>query len=314
MPKVSVIVPVFKAERYIGRCAESLFGQTLEDMEFVFVDDCTPDDSLGVLQRVLDAYPARKAQVKIMHHERNAGSAAARITGLKNVTGDFVGWCDSDDFVESDMYASLYEKSMKEGLDMVFCDYFRTFGEENNVRHQHIEGSIISSMMMEHVSWSLCTRIAKRLLYDNVIYPVGDMGEDMVLTFQTTYLSKGRIGFLERPLYHYVTYESSICNVQGYDKIIERWRQSKANVDIVLRFIRDNVIFSDNSPEVINLKYHVRMHLMRLIDNRDVYELWKNTYPEINRRIIFTKKISWRRKVNFITVYLKIYKFLNRSM
>ena len=163
------------------------------------------------------------------------------------------------------------------------------------------------------MSWSLCPKITRRTLYDGIEYPAGDMGEDMVLTAQTTFKA-GKIGFVDRPLYYYVTYETSICNVQGKENILGRFRQSKANVDIILGFIRENSIFPENSSEVINLKYHVRMHLMRLIHEKEVYRLWRSTYPEIDWKILFAKKISRRRKLNFLAVYFRVYTLLNRSM
>lgn len=314
MPKVSVIIPVYKSEPYIRKCAESLFGQTLGDMEFVFVDDASPDRSIEVLEDVLDAFPDRRSQVKVIRHEKNSGSAAARITGLKNVTGDFVGWCDSDDYVDPEMYRLLLEKAESDGCDVVICNYYRTFGDQvTGVKKQSLSENVLSAMMMERMSWSLCPKITLRSLYDGVVYPAGDMGEDMVLTAQTTYKAK-KIGFVDRPLYYYVTYETSICNVQGKDKILGRYRQSKANVDIILGLIRENSIFPENSSEVINLKYHVRMHLMRLIHEKEVYRLWRSTYPEIDWKILFAKKISRRRKLNFLAVYFRVYTLLNRSM
>ena len=313
MPKVSVIIPVYKSEPYIRKCAESLFGQTLADMEFVFVDDASPDRSIEVLEDVLDAFPDRRSQVKVIRHGKNSGLAAARITGLKNVTGDFVGCCDSDDYVDPQMYSLLLEKAESDGCDVVICNYYRTFEDQVSVKRQQFTQDALPAMMMERMSWSLCPKITLRSLYDGVAYPAGDMGEDMVLTAQTTYKAK-KIGFVDRPLYYYVTYETSICNVQGKENILGRFRQSKANVDIILGFIRENSIFPENSSEVINLKYHVRMHLMRLIHEKEVYRLWRSTYPEIDWKILFAKKISRRRKLNFLAVYFRVYTLLNRSM
>lgn len=80
-PAVSVIIAVYKAEKYIERCARSLFEQTLEDMEFVFIDDATPDNSMKILHRVIDEYPNRKPQVKIITHESNMGTFATKRDG-----------------------------------------------------------------------------------------------------------------------------------------------------------------------------------------------------------------------------------------
>ena len=84
--KVSVCIPVYGVEKYIERCARSLFEQTMkDDIEFIFVDDCTPDKSIEILQKVLEEYPERKNQVKIIRHETNKGLTGARNTALKHV-------------------------------------------------------------------------------------------------------------------------------------------------------------------------------------------------------------------------------------
>lgn len=89
-PKVSVVVPVYNVEPWIERCARSLFGQTLDDMEFIFVDDCTPDNSVAVIERVLEDYPIRKCQTHIIH-QSNQGPLMARTCGQLLATGELVG-------------------------------------------------------------------------------------------------------------------------------------------------------------------------------------------------------------------------------
>lgn len=83
MPKVSVIIPVYGVEKYIERCARSLFEQTLDDIEFIFVNDCTLDNSINVLETTLEEYPKRKSQVQIINFEQNQGAAKAREIGMK---------------------------------------------------------------------------------------------------------------------------------------------------------------------------------------------------------------------------------------
>ena len=89
MPKVSVIIPVYGVEKYIERCARSLFEQTLDDIEYLFIDDCTPDRSIEVLKSILEEYPNRKEQVIIHRMEQNSGQAAVRKWGSRFVSS---GW------------------------------------------------------------------------------------------------------------------------------------------------------------------------------------------------------------------------------
>jgi glycosyltransferase involved in cell wall biosynthesis len=99
IPDISIVVPVYKIESHIGRCAKSLFEQEADNVEYIFVNDCTPDRSMEVLREVMELYPHRIPQVKIIDHESNRGVSAARNTGLEAVEGELVCFVDGDDFV-----------------------------------------------------------------------------------------------------------------------------------------------------------------------------------------------------------------------
>ena len=111
--KVSVLVPVYGVERYIGQCAESLMEQTYKDVEYIFVNDCTRDDSIGRLNQVLERYPERRIQVRIINHEKNMGLGMARQSGLNAATGDAVVNVDSDDYVAREMIEKLVALATK---------------------------------------------------------------------------------------------------------------------------------------------------------------------------------------------------------
>lgn len=117
--RISVIVPIYNVKLYIERCVRSLMEQTLENIEFIFVNDCTPDDSMDILHYVLEEYPKRREQIKIIEHETNRGISAVRNTGLKNATGQYIIYCDSDDWVEKNMYEKLLVKALETSADIV---------------------------------------------------------------------------------------------------------------------------------------------------------------------------------------------------
>ena len=111
-PKVSVIVPIYGVEAYIERCAVSLFEQTLDDIEYIFVNDCTPDESMKILSHVLSRYPHRTDQVVIINQPKNMGAAKAREVGIKAAKGEYIIHCDSDDWVDKDMYFLMYQEAV----------------------------------------------------------------------------------------------------------------------------------------------------------------------------------------------------------
>ena len=124
--KVSICIPVYGVEKYIEKCARSLFEQTMRDgLEFVFVNDCTPDKSIEILEQVLSEYPHRKAQTKIINLPDNGGVGRARHIAVENCTGEYIIHCDPDDWVELDMYEKMYNVAKGNDADMVYCDYIK---------------------------------------------------------------------------------------------------------------------------------------------------------------------------------------------
>ena len=135
--KVSVIIPVYGVERYMGRCARSLFAQTMtRGIEFIFVDDCTQDRSIEILRNTLEEYPERHAQVTILKHSSNKGLAATRKTGVRAARGEYIIHCDSDDWVEPDMCRLMYEEAKRSDADMVVCNYLNAVSYTNIRAHE----------------------------------------------------------------------------------------------------------------------------------------------------------------------------------
>lgn len=129
--KLSVCIPVYNVAPYVEQCARSLFGQTYEDMEFLFVDDATPDDSIGIVRRALADYPARQGQVKFLRHETNRGLVAARKTAIRAATGDLITHCDSDDWVDPDLYAKMVGAMKAADADAVLSSVVRVTPDGN---------------------------------------------------------------------------------------------------------------------------------------------------------------------------------------
>ena len=125
MPKLSVIVPIYGVEKYIERCARSLFEQTLEDIEYIFIDDCTLDKSIGILKRLIEEYRTslkeKNYSVTIEKMPKNTGLPGVRKYGIQLATGEYVIHCDSDDWVDFDMYRLMYEKAKADDADVVSC-------------------------------------------------------------------------------------------------------------------------------------------------------------------------------------------------
>ena len=125
MAKFSVVVPIYKVEKYLPRCIDSLINQTLKDIEIILVDDGSPDGSPAIC----DEYAAKDNRIKVIH-KKNGGVSAARNDGLKIATGDYIIFCDSDDWMEQDALESLYTKAIETGADIVVGDIYLIRGEK----------------------------------------------------------------------------------------------------------------------------------------------------------------------------------------
>lgn len=121
--KVSILIPVYGVEQYIAECARSLFSQTYRDLEFIFVDDCSPDNSISVLKKVLEDYPDRANQVHIIRHETNKGVGTARQTAFTHATGEYIMHADSDDLLPADAVELLVGRMQKGAYDIVSGAY-----------------------------------------------------------------------------------------------------------------------------------------------------------------------------------------------
>ena len=116
MPEISVIVPVYNCEKYIGKCIESILNQTFKDLELILIDDGSADES----GKICDEYKIQDKRVKVIH-EKNSGVSIARNVGINVAKGKYIGFVDSDDYLAPDMYESLYENLMKSHADVAIC-------------------------------------------------------------------------------------------------------------------------------------------------------------------------------------------------
>lgn len=207
--KVSIVVPIYNTSLYIEKCARSLFEQTHDDIEYIFIDDASTDDSLARLKTLLrDNYPQLHDRVKILCNEQNIGVALTRSLGMKEVTGDYIIQVDSDDWVEPDYVESLLNAAESQGLDVVICDFFYCFGEKQVVTEIEKCASIdecMSKILSGECHGSLCNKLIKTsIIKEYSIFPEPHLRilEDKLVVLSVLSHAK-KIGYVCRPLYYY---------------------------------------------------------------------------------------------------------------
>ena len=293
MMKVSVIIPIYKVELFIERCVVSLMEQTLNDVEYIFVDDASPDGSVNILREVVERYPSRKDYVKIITHRENKGLPAARNTGLAEATGEYIFHCDSDDFVELDMLESLYNKAKECDVDVVWCDFFLSF--ETNERYMKqlsytTPNEALKAMLSGAMKYNVWNKLVKRSLYidNNISFPAGyGMGEDM--TMMMLFANARKVAYVPRAFYHYVKLNTGAFSQTYSDRHLV---ELKHNVQRIVDYMQ--VKFGSGiEQELAFFKLDVKFPFLITDDSRK-YRVWQEWYPEANKYIGKNKLISAR--------------------
>lgn len=155
MSKVSVIVPIYNVERYLPRCMNSILNQTLKDIEIILIDDGSPDNC----SQMCDEYAKEDPRIKVVH-KKNAGLGYARNSGLDIATGEYVAFVDSDDYVKTNMYETLYRKAKENTADVVYCDFKKSYTDGAVYEFHHpqeytcFEGEKIDQLLLNFISSS----------------------------------------------------------------------------------------------------------------------------------------------------------------
>lgn len=300
MPKVSIIVPVYNVEKYIERCLNSLVNQTLKDIEIIIVNDGSADGSKGIIQKYLNKYK------NIVYLEKeNGGLSSARNYGIPYAKGEYIGFVDSDDYVELTMYEKMYNKAIEEKSDMVECDFI---WEYPNKKREDI-GKIYSSkkeaiVEARVVAWN---KIIKKDIIEKtkITFPEGLRYEDIEFFYKIVpYLDK--ISFVKETLVHYVQRESSIANTQNErtGEIFKIWEN-------VLNYYIENNIFNEYRSE---LEYSYTRILLcsslkritKVKDKKVRKALIKLTWQNLNKKFPQWKQNKYLNSTkSFKNLYLK---------
>ena len=209
-PKVSIIVPVYKAEPYLHRCVDSLLSQTFKDIEVLLVDDGSPD----LCGEICDEYAKNDSRVVALHKE-NGGVSSARQLGLDHARGEYTIHADPDDWIEPDMLDCLYNKAKETDADIVVCDFFREYAHKSEYVSQIISPAITSANMLNglfmHQVLGVCwNKLIRTSLFEKfqIAFPSDIIRWEDLFVQCSLLLNELRIAYLPRALYHYDQYSN----------------------------------------------------------------------------------------------------------
>ena len=295
---ISVIVPVYKVEKFLDKCVQSIVEQTYENLEIILVDDGSPDNCPAIC----DDWAARDSRIKVIH-KNNGGISDVRNIGMAAASGKYIGFVDSDDYIEKNMYEKLYKVMEKENADIVMCNYDKLPDIKDNedkspVKNEVFNGTQGLKKLYESQSgyyavvWN---KLYKKNILSDIEFPVGKLYEDIFVMHMIFFKCK-KIVTLENKLYHYVQRTGSIinsaittCDLDCVEAICSR-----------IQFYRKNELDEFIPKEAFNLK-------RRYIKNRkfmekpkeksdkdrvkEIDELFKKTYLNSAKKISLFDRI-----------------------
>lgn len=255
-PLVSIIIPIYNVQQYIERCAKSLFNQSYPNCEFIFINDCTPDNSIEILIQTIQNFPTIKDKIQIINKNQNEGLPQARKTGLDIAQGEYIIHVDSDDWVEKDYVELLVQTAINNNADLVWAGYMKDF--PNDMQYQPNKPSnlnnrtIIYEILNSQIHSGVWCKLFKKELYlkNNIIFTNRNYIEDMVQTIQCVKYAK-QIAYLPNCKYHYCYNSQSITFSKG--NIKRKFEEYLYNINIISSTLQDNLIYYD---QILSKRYN----------------------------------------------------------
>lgn len=286
-PLISVIIPVYKVEKYLHKCVDSVINQTYSKLEIILVDDGSPDNC-GM---ICDEYSQKDSRIRVIHKE-NGGLSDARNAGLDIALGDYIGFVDSDDYIAPNMYEMMLQNAKKNKADISLCGYYNEYeGGIIEKNYPIIEKKVLTaSEGLKEVIYSkkygvmAWTKLYKKELFKNVRYPKGHVCEDVYVIgdiFENVKIA----AFDSTSLYYYVHRNDSITTysfnekhldwIRSYEHLSDTIRKSFPELNKIAKirllwgrlFVLDRSILTDNKELNKRIQKYVRKNILLCFDS-----------------------------------------------
>lgn len=280
-PYVSVIIPVYNVSAYIEKCARSVFEQTLNNLEILFIDDCSLDNSVEIIKELLEEYPNRKSLTRIIKMPVNSGLAGVRRQGIIEATGEYIIHLDGDDWVDTDYYESLYKVAIETNADIVVGDEVMEYPDKvipkDNSPMLASGKEIMREWYRNSIGMFCHNKLVKQSIYQgNDILPWEglNMWEDNGL-FARLFYYADKVAQTHGPVYHY-----NRCNVgamtAGYG--IKQVNQMIGIAENLTEFFNTKPDAQDFEKTVMAFQYLSKLNL--ITDSFANYRRFKNIFPQ----------------------------------
>ena len=285
-------MPIYKVEQYLEKTLNSIFTQTYQNIDYVFVNDCSPDNSLQLLRETINKHSIDESRYTIINHDQNEGIAVSRADCIANAKGDYVLFVDSDDWIEPYMVQTLLDATNNGQIDIIGSDISSDFlNGEVKYHHEKYADTCRENLIkclnydINTVLWKL---LIKRSLFDNfTITPHVDIVEDYIISVKLYYYAK-TFRAIPKALYHYVQYNQARVSLQKLKSI----NMHVLGVKEVEAFCREKGIYNDLIEEKLLLrKFNIKSNFL----TKQLYDIkaYKTIFPEANtiwRKMPYSKK------------------------
>ncbi len=295
MSEITVVVPVYKVEKYLNRCVDSILNQTFRDFELILVDDGSPDNC----PKICDSYSKKDNRVRVIHKE-NGGLSDARNVGIdymfKHSNSKWITFIDSDDWVHEKYLEILYNAVIDNKLNVSVCGFVRIENEEqfinlNDYKVELIEPEelYVSNNVNFIVAWG---KLYHKSCFNEIRYPYGKIHEDEFTTWKMLFKEK-TVAFFNAPLYNYYTNPSGIMNSEWTPKRLEAFEafkeqmhffKSNGYVKAYSKIMLSCLYFLYEQNQIINqiqYKKFVRKNIKKLLmicRKENLFNFWKTVF------------------------------------
>lgn len=290
--QISILMPIYKVEQYIEKTLDSIFTQTYPYLDYVFVNDCSPDESILVLKDTIKKHHIEADRYTIIDHVQNEGIAVSRADCIAYAKGDYVFFVDSDDWIERNTVEHLVAATKDGKIDIVGCDYMKEYlSGESTYHHENYSDSCRENLIrclnydISTVLWKL---LIKRSLFE--YFPIShiNIGEDYIISIKLYYYAESFVS-LPQAFYHYVQYNGNRLSFQKQRSIDDHIKC----VNEVESFLREKGLYDDRICHSLLLrKFNIKSNFV--LDKRLLNEkAFNNTFPEaksIWRKMNYSKK------------------------
>ena len=309
MPKVSVIVPVYKVEEYLPKCLDSLVNQTLKDIEIILVNDGSPDNSDKIIKKY-----AKKDDRIVYIEKENGGQASARNMGVKVAKGEFISFVDSDEWIELETLEECYKKAKKEKSDIVQFDLNKVIdGEKHYEPFFTLEGEDLKKTYILNVTSPWGKIIKKEIITDNDLYfPEGIIYEDYAVAPVYGLFAK-KISYIDKPFYNYLVREGSTMTQNFNKKFYDIIAATKYLYNLVKKY--DKQYYDEFEFTIIRNSFTAAYERLKTSEEGrgilDELSAWAHkTIPKWYKNKYY-REYGFKKRLFIYLIYKKQYKLLN---